>query len=93
MRFIPAALALLALGGCATTQPSTTVPINLPALPANISAPCAGPATLPTADTGRQDVERYWATDRAHLAECKARHGAAVASYDAVRAELAGAGR
>jgi hypothetical protein len=91
MRFILAAAALLLLAGCATTSPSSTVSIDLPALPPNISAPCASPVTLPTADTGRQDVERYWATDRTNLAKCGASHAAAVSSYEAVRAELAGA--
>lgn len=93
MRLIFAGVALLALAGCATTQPSATVPIDLPALPTNISAPCAAPATLPTADTGRQDVERYWATDRVNLGKCGASHRAAVASYEAVRTELAGGRR
>lgn len=93
MRLIFAGVGLLALAGCATTQPSATVPIDLPALPANISAPCAAPVTLPTADTGRQDVERYWATDRTNLAKCAAAHGATVRSYDVARAELAGATR
>ena len=90
MRIILALGGVLLLAGCATTSPSSTVPIDLPALPASIAGACDRPVALPTADTGRQDVERYWARDRTALAKCAARHAGTVSYYETLQRNLAG---
>lgn len=94
MRILLALVGVLLLAGCATTsQPSTTVPINLPALPANLSASCARPTRLPSAAINAQDTERYWAIDRTNLAKCGDRHAATVTHYETLRRNLSGAAR
>lgn len=93
MRPLIALAGVLLLAGCATTQPSATVPISLPALPAPISAPCTRPVKLPSTAINAQDTERYWATDRTNLAKCADRHAATVSHYETLRRNLAGAAR
>ena len=93
MRIIPALAGLLLLAGCATTSPSSSVPIDLPALPASLSAACPRPVRLPSTAIDAQDTERYWALDRTDLAKCADRHAATVTTYEALRNSLAGAKR
>lgn len=93
MRFALMIGLIALLAGCATTQPSATVPIDLPALPSSLAAPCARPARLPTTAINAQDTERYWAADRTSLAKCADRHAATVSTYDDLRTRLAGAKR
>src|ERR1700712_3962851 len=82
---LAAAIALMLLAGCTTTQPSSTAAIDLPALPASKSAACARPAKLPSTGLNAQDTERYWATDRSNLAKCGDRHAATVGHYENLR--------
>jgi len=93
MRFFLALTGVLLLVGCTTTSPSSTVPIELPALPASLAASCSRPVKLPGAALDAQDTERYWATDRTNLAKCADRHAATVGNYEALRQKLAGARR
>ena len=93
MRIFLAFASVLLLAGCTTTDPSATVPIELPALPASLAASCSRPVKLPGAALDAQDTERYWATDRTNLAKCAGRHTATVTYYEALRQKLAGARR
>ena len=89
-----AAIALMLLSGCATTQgPSPDVGVALPPLPSSLSAACARPVRLPTAGLNAQDTERYWATDRTNLAKCGDRHSAVVQHYEILAGNFAGAAK
>ena len=73
----------LMLGGCTTSTPSASAPIELGAIPSSLTH-CDRPTALPTAAMSQADVERYWARDRVALEKC----GANVAALDRYFADL-----
>jgi hypothetical protein len=49
--------------------------------PSELTRPCSGPQKLADGPLSAGAVERGWAKDRAALASCRAKHGAALKFY------------
>lgn len=75
------------LAGCATSGPSGSVPVDLPALPPALTH-CERPVALPTAALTQADVERFWARDRVALVKCGQSLAGVTAYYEDLRARL-----
>lgn len=74
-------LAASMLTACAVSQPSSSVAINLPALPAKFTQTTCSPATLPAKALTKAEVEKLWARDRATLVKCGYSLGGLTAFY------------
>jgi hypothetical protein len=81
------------LAGCATMQPSASVPVNLPALPSRYMTVSCAPTALPKGALTQAQVEKLWAKDRATLAKCGYSLGGLIAFYTDLSGRLSAAGK
>ena len=77
---------------CAVSTPSSSVPIDLPPLPARLTA-CSRPVKLPATPMTQADVEKFWARDRSALVRCGVSLNGLVAYYEDLQRRLGAAGR
>lgn len=70
------------LAACAVSQPSSSVGINLPTLPAKLITVSCAPTTLPAGPMTKAQVEKLWARDRARLVKCGYTVGGLIQFYD-----------
>ena len=76
------------LTACAGLTPSSSVGINLPALPSKLISVSCQPSTLPGRALTRSEVEKLWARDRARLAKCGYTVGGLIAFYTNLSSRL-----
>lgn len=79
------------LTACAASAPSSSVGINLPALPVKFTQVSCSPTTLPKKALTKAEVEKLWARDRALLVKCGYSLGGLEAFYIDLRQKLQGA--
>ncbi|MBR7651441.1 hypothetical protein KCX83_03790 [Brucella oryzae] len=75
--------------GCSTTSSSEGKPILRTEfvrgqVPSEARKPCDPPVTLPDRALSAKELTPLWGKDRAALAACEQRRGAAIAAIDAV---------
>lgn len=76
------------LQACAAS-PSSSVGVDLPALPSRLVSVSCKPVVLPDRDVTRAEVEKLWARDRARLSACGYSLGGLIAFYTELRGNLA----
>lgn len=79
------------LAACAVSPPSSSVGVDLPALPSRLIQTSCKPTLLPDRALSRAEVEKLWARDRARLVACGYSLGGIIAFYTDLRLRLAGA--
>lgn len=80
------------LTACAVSQPSSSVAINLPALPTKFTQTSCSPTTLPAKALTKAEVEKLWARDRATLVKCGYTIGSLITFYQDLSRRLRAAG-
>jgi hypothetical protein len=79
------------LAACAASAPSSSVGIDLPALPTRLTQVSCVPVTLPQKALTKAEVEKLWARDRATLVKCGYSLGGLEAFYVDLQHKLASA--
>lgn len=77
------------MAACAVSKPSSSVGIDLPALPSRYLTTRCTPAVLPDRALTRAEVEKLWARDRARLVKCGYSLGGLIAFYTDLQVRLA----
>lgn len=77
------------LQACAVSPPSSSVGVDLPALPSRLVTTSCAPTTLPDRALTRAEVEKLWARDRAKLVKCGYSLGGLIAFYTDLQVRLA----
>jgi hypothetical protein len=81
------------LAACAASPPSSSVGVDLPALPGRFVTTSCRPGALPDRALTRAEVEKLWARDRSTLSRCGVSLRGLVAFYDELRGQLAATDR
>lgn len=77
------------LQACAVSKPSTSVGVDLPALPSRYLTTSCAPVALPDRALTRAEVEKLWARDRAKLVKCGYSLGGLISFYTDLQVRLA----
>ena len=81
----------MGLTACAVSQPSSSVPVDLPPLPVRYMTVSCVPTVLPKGALTQAQVEQLWAKDRITLKKCGYDLGGLIAFYTDLQGRLAGA--
>lgn len=79
------------LSGCALSSPSSSVGIDLPALPSRYLTVSCKPTALPDRALTRAEVEKLWGRDRVALSKCGYSLGGLIGFYTELKVRLSAA--